>query len=188
MMVSYRCTFASCSFIDHVDTLRLTSLHPIFLDEEDAKDFDMRGLEKLEKHANKKLRGKRKRQLENLAANVSGQGFQVDTKDDRFSALLEGTDDRFGIDRTNPAFKETTAMKTLLQEQSKRRKKNRGKSNEKASDKSKQQQHQADGKGGNKNDSWVESSSGAMELSSLVKSLQTKVKSTDKPKKKKLRQ
>ena len=79
-------------------------------------------------------------------------------------------------------------MKTLLQEQSKRRKKNRGKSNEKASDKSKQQQHQADGKGGNKNDSWVESSSGAMELSSLVKSLQTKVKSTDKPKKKKLRQ
>ncbi|KAK1732701.1 pre-rRNA-processing protein ESF1 [Skeletonema marinoi] len=157
-------------------------------DEEDAKDFDMRGLEKLEKHANKKLRGKRKRQLENLAANVSGQGFQVDTKDDRFSALLEGIDDRFGIDRTNPAFKETTAMKTLLQEQSKRRKKNRGKSNEKASDKSKQQQHQADGKGGNKNDSWVESSSGAMELSSLVKSLQTKVKSTDKPKKKKLRQ
>ncbi|KAL7490809.1 hypothetical protein ACHAWT_000892 [Skeletonema menzelii] len=155
-------------------------------DEEDAKDFDMRGLEKLERHANKKLRGKRKRQLENLAANVSGQGFQVDTKDDRFSALLEGTDDRFGIDRTNPAFKETTAMKTLLEEQAKRRKKNRGKSKEKVSDKSKNQQ--SDGKDGNKNDSWVESSSGAMELSSLVKSLQTKVKSTDKPKKKKLRQ
>ena len=158
----------------------------LYLDEEDAKDFDMRGLEKLERHANKKLRGKRKRQLENLAANVSGQGFQVDTKDDRFSALLEGTDDRFGIDRTNPAFKETTAMKSLLEEQAKRRKKNRGKSKEKASDKSKSQQ--SDGKGGNKNDSWVESSSGAMELSSLVKSLQTKVKSTDKPKKKKLRQ
>ncbi len=147
----------------------------------------MRGLEKLERHANKKLRGKRKRQLENLAANVSGQGFQVDTKDDRFSALLEGNDDRFGIDRTNPAFKETTAMKTLLEEQAKRRKKNRGKSSkEKASDKSKNQQ--SDGKGENKKDSWVESSSGAMELSSLVKSLQTKVKSTDKPKKKKLRQ
>jgi hypothetical protein len=147
----------------------------------------MRGIQKLERHANKKLRGKRKRQLENLAANVSGQGFQVDTKDDRFSALLEGTDDRFGIDRTNPAFKETTAMKTLLEEQAKRRKKNRSKSSkEKASDKSKPQQ--SDGKGGNKDDSWVESSSGAMELSSLVKSLQTKVKSSDKPKKKKLRQ
>jgi len=156
-------------------------------DEEDAKDFDMRGIQKLERHANKKLRGKRKRQLENLAANVSGQGFQVDTKDDRFSALLEGNDDRFGIDRTNPAFKETTAMKTLLEEQAKRRKKNRSKSSkEKASDKSKPQQ--SDGKGGNKDDSWVESSSGAMELSSLVKSLQTKVKSSDKPKKKKLRQ
>ena len=149
----------------------------------------MRGLEKLERHANKKLRGKRKRQLENLAANVSGQGFQVDTKDDRFSALLEGNDDRFGIDRTNPAFKETTAMKTLLEEQAKRRKKNRGKSSskEKASDK-KSKNQQSDGKGENKKDSWVESSSGAMELSSLVKSLQTKVKSTDKPKKKKLRQ
>lgn len=165
-----------------------STLHTASLDEEDAKDFDMRGLEKLERHANKKLRGKRKRQLENLAANVSGQGFQVDTKDDRFSALLEGADDRFGIDRTNPAFKETTAMKNLLEEQAKRRKKNRGKSKEKvSSDKSKHQQ--SDGKGGNKkNDSWVESSSGAMELSSLVKSLQTKVKSTDKPKKKKLRQ
>ena len=149
----------------------------------------MRGLEKLERHANKKLRGKRKRQLENLAANVSGQGFQVDTKDDRFSALLEGNDDRFGIDRTNPAFKETTAMKTLLEEQAKRRKKNRGKSSskEKASDK-KSKNQPSDGKGENKSDSWVESSSGAMELSSLVKSLQKKVKSTDKPKKKKLRQ
>ena len=121
--------------------------------------------------------------MENLAANVSGQGFQVDTKDDRFSALLDGADDRFGIDRTNPAFKETTAMKTLLEEQAKRRKKNRGgKSKQKASD-----QKQSDEKG-KKADSWVESSSGAMELSSLVKSLQTKVKSTDKPKKKRLRQ
>ena len=109
-----------------------------------------------------------------------------DTNDDRFSALLEGTDDRFGIDRTNPAFKETTAMKTLLEEQAKRRKKNRGKSKVKSSDKSKPEQ--SDAKGGNKDHSWVESSSGAMELSSLVKSLQTKVKSTDKPKKKKLRQ
>ena len=151
----------------------------------------MRGLEKLERHANKKLRGKRKRQLENLAANVSGQGFQVDTKDDRFSAMLEGTDDRFGIDRTNPAFKETTAMKTLLEEQAKRRKKNRSKrSKENVSDKSKQHSQSSDGKNGknNSDNPTHESSSGAMELSSLVKSLQTKVKNTDKPKKTKLRQ
>jgi phage replication-related protein YjqB (UPF0714/DUF867 family) len=94
----------------------------------------MRGIQTFERHANKKLGGKRKRQLKNLAANVSGQGFQVDTNDERFSALLEGTDDRFGIDRTNPAFKETTAMKTLLEEQAKRRK---SKSKEKSSDKSK---------------------------------------------------
>lgn len=155
------------------------------VDEEEARDFDMRGLEKLERHANKKLRGKRKRQLQNLAANVSGQGFQVDTKDDRFSAMLEGTDDRFGIDRTNPAFKETTAMKTLLEEQAKRRKKNRGKNKEMtASDKRNNQQigkKHSDGP-------THESGSGAMELSSLVMSLQKKVKNTDKLKKKKLMQ
>ena len=41
------------------------------------------------------------------------------------SDVLDGTDDRFGIDRTNPMYKETGAMKSLLEEQTKRRKKNR---------------------------------------------------------------
>ncbi|KAL3792208.1 hypothetical protein ACHAW5_004083 [Stephanodiscus triporus] len=84
------------------------------------------GLTKLERHSSKKLKGKRKRQLETLAANVSGQGFHIDTSDTRFAALLDGNDDRFGIDRTNPAFKETGAMKELLNEQSMRRNKNLG--------------------------------------------------------------
>lgn len=141
----------------------------------------MRGLEKLERHANKKLRGKRKRRMESLAANVSGQDFQVDTKDDRFSAMLEGTDDRFGIDRTNPAFKETAAMKSFLEEQVKRREKIRGKSKVDISEMSR---HLSDGKNRNKTDAWVESSRGAIELSSLVKSLQTKVNNTEQPKKK----
>lgn len=141
----------------------------------------MRGLEKLERHANKKLRGKRKRRMESLAANVSGQDFQVDTKDDRFSAMLEGTDDRFGIDRTNPAFKETAAMKSFLEEQVKRREKIRRKSKVDISEMSRQL---SDGKNRNKTDAWVESSRGAIELSSLVKSLQTKVKNTEQPKKK----
>ena len=98
-------------------------LHP---DEEHEKDYDMRGLTKLERHSSKKLKGKRKRQLETLVANVSGQGFHVDTSDSRFAALLDGNDDRFGIDRTNPAYKETGAMKELLYEQSMRRNKNLG--------------------------------------------------------------
>ena len=132
----------------------------------------MRGLAKLERHAGKKLKGKRKRQMETLAANVSGQEFQIDTTDDRFSALLDGTDDRFGIDRTNPMYKETGAMKALLQEQTKRRKKSRGKKHEKTESKQAAQDN-----AGPSNDSgdWIESSSGAMALSSLVKSLKQKI-------------
>ena len=138
-------------------------------DEEHIKDYDMRGLAKLERHAGKKLKGKRKRQMETLAANVSGQEFQIDTTDDRFAALLDGTDDRFGIDRTNPMYKETGAMKSLLEEQTKRRKKNRGKKQKIA-----EPSHEADTKV--TGDAWVDKSGGAMALSSLVKSLQQKVK------------
>jgi hypothetical protein len=141
-------------------------------DEEHVKDYDMRGLAKLERHAGKKLKGKRKRQMETLAANVSGQEFQIDTSDDRFAALLDGADDRFGIDRTNPMYKETGAMKTLLEEQTKRRKKNRGKKQDSAvtSQPSKDVDTKITG------DVWTDKSGGAMALSSLVKSLQQKVK------------
>ncbi|KAL3791391.1 hypothetical protein ACHAWO_005015 [Cyclotella atomus] len=140
-------------------------------DEEHVKDYDMRGLAKLERHAGKKLKGKRKRQMETLAANVSGQEFQIDTSDDRFAALLDGADDRFGIDRTNPMYKETGAMKTLLEEQTKRRK-NRGKKQDSAvtSQPSKEADTKITG------DVWIDKSGGAMALSSLVKSLQQKVK------------
>ena len=149
----------------------------------------MRGLAKLEKNANKKLKGKRKRQHETLATNVTGQDFKIDATDTRFAALLDGDDDRFGIDRTNPAYKETGAMKELLQEQSNRRKKKRAKTGtvgdnsssskkEKATDASRKD-NSHDGDGG-----WVDKSSGAMELSSLVMSLQQKVSKVEKPKSK----
>ena len=132
----------------------------------------MRGLTKLERHANKKLKGKRKRQLETLAANVSGQDFHIDTTDNRFAGLLDGTDDRFGIDRTNPAYKETGAMKEMLQEQSKRRKKKRVNGNKNGQD---LEIKQIDSTKNGTESGWKESSSGAMALSSLVSSLQQKV-------------
>ena len=133
----------------------------------------MRGLAKLERHAGKKLKGKRKRQMETLAANVSGQEFQVDTSDDRFAALLDGTDDRFGIDRTNPMFKETGAMKTLIEEQTKRRKKSRGKRQNEMPNK---QIEVGNTTITGTSDELVDKSGGAMALSSLVRSLQQKVK------------
>ncbi|KAL3791139.1 hypothetical protein HJC23_000559 [Cyclotella cryptica] len=145
-------------------------------DEEHIKDYDMRGLAKLERHAGKKLKGKRKRQMETLAANVSGQEFQIDTTDDRFAVLLDGTDDRFGIDRTNPLYKETAAMKALLEEQTKRRKKSRGKKDDTTRNNEDKEElaEPVNGTGG-----WVESSNEAKALSSLVKSLQRKVPSTN---------
>lgn len=149
----------------------------IVSDEEHEKDYDMRGLTKLERNSNKKLKGKRKRQLETLVANVSGQGFHVDTTDTRFSALLDGHNDKFGIDRTNPAYKETSAMKELLHEQSKRRNELSGGRDKDMWMMKTKEVHSSDG-------GWVERSS-SVELSCLVKSIQAKVSTTlNEPKRK----
>jgi hypothetical protein len=95
------------------------------LSEEKIKDYDMRGLQRIDKNSKKNLKGARAKKEEKRAANVSGQDFKVDTKDNRFAKLLDGGDARFGIDRTNPAFKETQAMRDILDEQGKRRDKKR---------------------------------------------------------------
>ena len=175
----------NCHLVYFLNTTFINDCPPLLFCitvEEHEKDYDMRGLAKLEKHANKKLKGKRKRQLETLASNVSGQEFKIDTTDNRFAALLDGTDDRFGIDRTNPLYKETGAMKTLLEEQTKRRKKNRGKRDDGARAGNGTGMNDgpvSSGGGGNQgSDGWVDSSSGALALSSLVKSLQQKVSKT----------
>jgi hypothetical protein len=78
---------------------------------------------------------------------------------------LEGTDDRFGIDKTDPAFKETPAMREILEQQKKRRKKKKSQAvSEAVTD------IDAD-----KMESTHVESSGALALSSLVKSLKSKV-------------
>ncbi len=91
-------------------------------DGEDARDFDIRGLQRIEKNKDKKLCGTRKRKELAIRADVTGKDFKVDVKDSRFSAVLDGADGRFGIDRTDPNFKETPAMQEILEEQMKRRK------------------------------------------------------------------
>jgi hypothetical protein len=149
----------------------LTIISAILInDEEHNKDYDMRGLTKLERHSNKKLNGRRKCQLESLAANVSGQDFRVDASDSRFAALLDGKNDLYGIDRTHPAFRETSAMKELLQERSKRRKKDGAITEEWRRNRSKNQMSQS------YHDNEV--CDGAIELSSLVTSIQQKVTKT----------
>jgi len=65
------------------------------------------------------LCGSHKRKEKELETSVSGKDFHIDTKDSHFAAVLEGTDDRFGIDRTDPNYEETKAMKEILSEQTK---------------------------------------------------------------------
>ena len=95
--------------------------------EEQMRDYDIRGIQRMEKNKDKKLRGSRKRKEDKLAATVSGTDFKVNMRDNRFSAVLEGSDDRFGIDKTDPSYKETPGMRKILAEQTKRRQKKRRK-------------------------------------------------------------
>ena len=81
----------------------------------------MRGLMRLQKNKDKKLKGARKRKEAKISAGVSGTSFKIDTDDSRFASVFEGTDDRFGIDRTDPSFKDTDAMRHVLEEQGRRR-------------------------------------------------------------------
>jgi hypothetical protein len=126
----------------------------------------MRGLQRIEKNKSKKLKGSRKRKEKELANTVSGKEFHIDTNDSRFAAVLEGTDDRFGIDRTDPNYKETKAMKEILSEQTKRRKAKKRKKTKVSHEKVAPNVSATDG---------VETSSGAAALSSIVSSLKMKV-------------
>ena len=130
--------------------------------EEEERDYDIRGIQRMEKNKGKKLKGGRKRKEEKIAADVSGTAFKVDVNDNRFSAVLDGSDGRFGIDKTDPSYKDTSAMRDILAEQTRRRKKKR--------------KIQKDDVVPNVNaESGVNTSSGANALSSLVKRLKSKV-------------
>ena len=135
-------------------------------EDDDADDYDMRGIQRITKNKDKKLRGSRKRKEERLAANVTGTDFKLDISDERFKAVMEGTDDRFGIDRTDPSFKETSAMKEILEEQTKRRKAKRRKHKDSRETAKVVPDVSADANQG---------SAGASALSSLVSSLRRKV-------------
>jgi len=89
--------------------------------EEQNKDFNMRQLIKLQ---TKKSKKKNKKTTEE-ATTTSGQEFEINVDDTRFKSLFDGTDDRFGIDKTSTNFKPTVSMKMILNEQSTRRKKRR---------------------------------------------------------------
>lgn len=136
-------------------------------EEEEARDYDIRGIQRMEKNKDKKLKGGRKRKEEKIAADVSGKDFKINVDDDRFAAVLEGSDDRFGIDKTDPNFKDTSAMREILSEQSKRRKTKRRRTPAK------------DAVTPNVSVDSNANSAGASALSMLVKKLKTQVSSNN---------
>lgn len=132
-------------------------------DDEDLKDYNMHGLRKIDKLKDKSLKGARKRKREKLVANVTGSGFKIDTKDPRFAAVLQGTDDRYGIDRTDPKFKDTESMREILTEQTKSR------------NARKRNKREAIVPDISSESVTLKSNGGAAALSSLVKSIKSKV-------------
>jgi hypothetical protein len=92
-------------------------LELLMVDDEKAniKHFDMNEIEKAEKQARKKGKGKKSKKLEPAPAD----DFNVNVSDPRFSRLYDSHD--FAIDPANPRFKSTSGMKALLDEGRKRR-------------------------------------------------------------------
>jgi hypothetical protein len=137
-------------------------------DDDEMRDFDIRGIKRIEKNKQKQLKGARKRKEDRLAANVAGTDFQIDTTDTRFQAVLEGTDERFGIDRTDPNFKETPAMHHILKEQTRHRKKQRKLTNDSSFTSSGRAIPDV-------NVETMKPTSGSIALSALVSSIKSKV-------------
>ncbi|KAL1868636.1 pre-rRNA-processing protein esf1 [Paecilomyces lecythidis] len=81
-----------------------------------VKHFDMNEIERAEKQARKK--GKKRKGAKDQP-EAPADDFKIDVDDPRFSRLYESHE--FAIDPTNPRFRQTSAMKALLEEGRKRR-------------------------------------------------------------------
>lgn len=86
-----------------------------------AQHFDMREIEKAEKLARKK--GKGKKHLKKTTAAATPDEFQIETEDPRFAALFESHE--YAIDPTSSKFKKTREMERLLEEGRKKKRKER---------------------------------------------------------------
>ncbi|KAF8905527.1 hypothetical protein CPB84DRAFT_1844934 [Gymnopilus junonius] len=86
----------------------------------EPKHFNLKSVIKAEKQKKRKKGKKGKAEDDNEAQ----EDFVMDVKDERFKALFENH--QFAIDPTNPQFKKTKAMTTLLEERQKRIREQRG--------------------------------------------------------------
>jgi len=76
-------------------------------DEEATRDYNIWGLQQVEKNKSKKHRGRSKKKESRRAAATPGASFVVDVASDRFAPVLDGQNANFGIDRTDPLYRDT---------------------------------------------------------------------------------
>ncbi|RKP17954.1 hypothetical protein ROZALSC1DRAFT_30296, partial [Rozella allomycis CSF55] len=98
--------------IDPKDAAELELLMMSNEEEEEKKHFSMKEIIKNEQKSKKKKNKK----------NIQKDDFQIDTSDARFQAVFDQPE--FSIDPTNPQFKETSAMRVLLDQKLKRKSEN----------------------------------------------------------------
>lgn len=90
--------------------------------DDEQVDYELRELEKAERLKGKKLRGKRKRDRQHLLAHLGHSEFKLNDVDPRFAPVFDGSDSRFGLDPSAPAFRKTAAMQHILNIQATKRK------------------------------------------------------------------
>ncbi|KAJ3857805.1 hypothetical protein EV368DRAFT_29427 [Lentinula lateritia] len=82
----------------------------------EPQHFNLKSVIKAEKLKGKKLKRGKKKEVDEAELQ---EDFSIDVNDDRFKAVHENHD--FAIDPSNPQFKKTKAMKTLLDARSKQK-------------------------------------------------------------------
>ncbi|CAG9840016.1 unnamed protein product [Diabrotica balteata] len=103
---------------DDEDDQKQSELELLLMNDDDKKHFSLKKIQ--ESESDKK--SKKKRKNKNKDDQKPGEDFEVNVKDERFSALF--TSHHYNIDPTDPHYKKTKAMETLVNEKLKRRAEN----------------------------------------------------------------
>lgn len=119
-------------------------LELLMVDDKEAgvKHFNMDEIEKAQKRSKKNKKSQRR--LAKGALQPEDDDFKINVNDPRFSRLFENHE--YAIDPTNPRFRNTEGMKTLLEEGRKRRGQSQGEKHEMDGVNSKDDIKQSDGK------------------------------------------
>jgi len=90
------------------------------MEENDHKrHFSLKKIMQEENMSEKKKRRKKRKKLEDDNVDMRPDDFKINVDDDRFSALF--TSHKYNVDPSDPNYKKTKAMETIISEKQKRR-------------------------------------------------------------------